>query len=467
MRSLLVLSLLLLTACGPTPVGKPQSELKRVMESGELRVLTRNSPTTYYEGPTGPTGLEYDLARGFARYLGVTVKLDVVDSYAGLIDALEAGRADLAAAGLAITEARLRRLRFGPPYQTITPQVVYRYGTPPPGNLDDLQGSLHVVAASNHSEQLVSLRAAHPDLAIEENADFDGEQLMNLVWEQAIDYTVVDSNEVAINRRYYPELRVAFDLGDPLPVAWAFPPGADDSLIAAARRYFTKLRKNGRLAQLLERYYGHVNDFNYVETRRYLRHIQDRLPKYRRWFVDAQADTGIDWRLLAAIGYQESHWNPLAVSPTGVRGIMMITQDTMKQLGLTASRLDARVSIAGGATYVKQIREKIPDRIQEPDRTWMALASYNVGLGHLEDARMLAERDGANPDRWVDVKEYLPLLSKKKWYRQTRNGYARGREPVRYVENIRGYYDILVWVTETGGLGKTRTAASTSDDGDG
>ncbi len=465
MRSLLVLSLLMLTACGPASLGKHQSQLKRVLTSGELRVLTRNGPTTYYEGPTGPTGLEYDLARGFARYLGVRLRIEVADNYADLLNALEKGKADLAAAGLAVTEARAQHVRFGPAYQTITPQVVYRYGNPAPSDLDDVQGPLHVLEGSSHAERLLALRRKYPGLTIEEDPELDSEQLLSQVWEQAIDYAVVNSNELAIDRRYYPELRVAFDLGDPLPLAWAFPPGEDRSLIDAAQRYFTKLKKNGRLAQLLERYYGHVSDFDYVETRRYLKHIQERLPQYRRWFVEAAENTGIDWRLLAAIGYQESHWNPMAVSPTGVRGIMMITQDTMKQLGLNSSRLDAQTSIIGGAAYVRQIREKIPERIQEPDRTWMALASYNVGYGHLEDARILAERDGANPDRWVNVKEYLPLLSKKKWYRQTKNGYARGREPVQYVENVRDYYDILIWVTDTGGLGRTRTASTVDNDG--
>jgi len=465
MRSLLVISLLTLTACGPATLQKHQTQLRRVMESGELRVVTRNGPTTYYVGPDGPTGLEYDLARGFARYLGVKLKLSVADGYPDVLQAVEHGDVDVAAAGLAITDARAQRVRFGPTYQSIIPQVVYRSGNPAPSDIGNLQGVLHVVAGSSHAERLVKLRRRFPALTVEENQDLDSDQLLNLVWERAIDYTVVNSNELAINRRYYPELRVAFDLGDPLQLAWAFSRGDDDSLIEAAQRYFTKLQKNGRLAQLIERYYGHVGDFNYVETRRYLKHIQERLPRYRRWFVEAGAQTGIDWRLLAAVGYQESHWNPMAVSPTGVRGIMMITQDTMKQLGLSASRVDAQTSILGGAAYVKQIREMISEQIQEPDRTWMALASYNVGYGHLEDARILAERNGANPDRWVDIKEYLPLLSKRKWYVQTKNGYARGREPVEYVENIRDYYDILMWVTETGGLGRTRTASTADVDG--
>lgn len=426
----------------------PQSHLDRVLERGELRVLTRNTATTYFEGPEGPTGIEYDLAAGFADYLGVKLELVIPDNFTDILAQVENGDVDLAAAGLTITETRRALIKFGPSYQKITPQLVYRVGTPAPKNLDELHGSLEVVAGSSHAERLRDLKEEYPNLSFQENNELESEQLLNLVWEQVIDYTVADSNEVAINRRFYPELRVAFDLSSPEPLAWAFPPGEDNSLLDKAKAYFTELRTNGRLDQLLERYYGHVGDFDYVGTRRYMAHIQQRLPRYRDWFIEAAEQTGLDWRLLAAVGYQESHWNPRAVSPTGVRGIMMLTQATMRQLGINESRHDPEASIMGGARYIARVKAKIPERVQEPDRTWMALAAYNVGFGHLEDARILAQRDGADPDKWVDVKNYLPRLSQKKWYKQTRHGYARGREPVRYVENIRSYYDILVWQTE-------------------
>ncbi len=446
MRSIFLLFTLLLSAC-EQPTTKPVSQLERVKQNGELLVLTRTGPTTYYEGPEGPAGFEYDLAIGFAKYLGVSLRLEIPDNFAGILKQTEAGKADIAAAGVTVTTARKQRVNFGPSYQKITPLLVYRQGSRPPKDLSEIHGSLQVVADSSHAERLLSVKEDYPDLIIEQNLGLDSEQLLNLVWEKVIKYTVADSNEVEINQRYYPELRIAFELSEPEPLAWAFPPGDDHSLIDQAKTYFNQLRMTGRLDQLLERYYGHVNDFDYVETRRYLSHIEKRLPKYRHWFIKAGEKTEIDWRLLAAIGYQESHWNPKAVSPTGVRGIMMITRDTMKQLGIDESRHDAETSIMGGSRYIKQIKAKIPDRIKEPDRTWMALAAYNVGFGHLEDARVLTQRDDADPDKWVNVKTYLPRLSQKKWYKQTKHGFARGMEPVRYVESVRGYYDILVWKT--------------------
>ena len=457
MRLTFVLLILLITACDLLP----KSQLDRVKDSGELRVLTRNSGTTYYEGPNGPAGLEYDLAAGFAEYLGVKLNIETPESLSQILRKIQFGAADMAAAGLTVTAERQAVLDFSTSYQRITPQLVYRVGVRTPKNLNELQGNLEVVADSSHAERLRALQDEYPNLSFRETSELDSEQLLNLVWEQVIDYTVADSNEVAISRRFYPELRVAFDISSAEPLAWAFPRGEDRSLIEKADEYLKTLKDNGKLDRLLERYYGYVTDFDYVGTRRYMKHMEQRLPQFRQWFEEAGDMTGIDWRLLAAIGYQESHWNPKAVSPTGVRGIMMLTRDTMQHLGITKSRLDPQASIEGGARYIARVKNRIPKRIGEPDRTWMALAAYNVGFGHLEDARVLAQSEGADQDKWIDVKKYLPLLSQKKWYKQTRHGYARGNEPVRYVENIRSYYDILVWVTDRDNVPKPRSPALT------
>ncbi|MCP4055747.1 MAG: transglycosylase SLT domain-containing protein, partial [Pseudoalteromonas sp.] len=181
-------------------------------------------------------------------------------------------------------------------------------------------------------------------------------------------------------------------------------------LAKAARQFLESLETNGTLAQISERFYGHLDRLNYVGARTFMHHVENRLPKYESLFRDYAREFNMDWRLLAAIGYQESHWRPNAVSPTGVRGLMMLTRNTASHIGIN-NRLDAEESIQGGAKYFRIVHEKIPERIPEPDRTWFALASYNVGFGHLEDARRLTEGAGRDPDRWMDVKEFLPLLA--------------------------------------------------------
>jgi membrane-bound lytic murein transglycosylase F len=159
---------------------------------------------------------------------------------------------------------------------------------------------------------------------------------------------------------------------------------------------------------------------------------------------DVALKNGLDWRLIAAISYQESHWRPRAKSPTGVRGMMMLTQPTAKEVGVT-NRLDAQQSLEGGAHYFLKLHQRLPEEIQEPDRTWFTLAAYNVGWGHLEDAREITHFQGGDANRWVDVKERLPLLERKEWYKYTKHGYARGNEPVTYVQRIRHYYEVLAW----------------------
>lgn len=424
---------------------QPSSRLAQVLDRGELVVATRNGPTTYYLGPQGEAGLEYELVKRFADHLSVDVRLVVPGRFDSILPLVRTGEVDLAAAGLVVTQDRITEVRFGPIYQETIQQVVYRRGNYRPRDFSDLsRGTLEVVAGSSHAERLRRMGSAQPEFDWRENPELDNEELMYLVWREMLDYTVVDSHELAITRRYYPELGVAFDLGEPQPLAWAFAPGADDSLYRKAVEFFNEMKDTGVLAQLQERYYGHVDDYDYVGTRVYLRHMEERLPSFLALFQEAASRYGWDWRLLAALSYQESHWNPRARSPTGVRGLMMLTLNTAEQVNID-NRLDPRQSVMGGARYLMRVKQRVPERIQEPDRTWMALAAYNVGYGHLNDARILAEADGKDPDRWVDVKEYLPLLSQKKWHSRTKHGYARGHEPVQYVENIRTYYDLLVW----------------------
>lgn len=433
---------LLTTACS-----EPKNELQRIQDEGRLVVITRNAATSYFEGPNGPTGLEYDLVSGFAAELGVELEVIVGGNVSEVLTLLAENKADLAAAGLTVIAPREQWARFTVPYQEITQQLVYRSGTRRPRSLAKLDGQLEIIANSSHAEQLQSLKSQYPHLSWHENNEVESEELLNLVWERVLDYTIADSNEVAMNRRFYPELRVAFDLTAPQPLAWAFPKSRDESLYQAANTYIAGLKANGRMAQLIDRYYGHLEDFDYVGTRTYMRHFQQRLPQYRAMFEYAGKEFGVDWRLLAAMAYQESHWDPNAVSPTGVKGLMMLTASTASEVGVE-QRTDPVQSIRGGALYFSRLLERLPQRIAEPDRSWLAVAAYNIGYGHMEDARIITQQQGADPDSWKEVRERLPLLHNRKYYQKTRFGYARGNEAVRYVENIRSYYDILVWLTD-------------------
>ncbi len=432
------------TAVALTGYGQPPTTLEHIVRSGELVVVTQVGPTTYYEDGQGAAGFEYDLVRMFADHLGVELRLVVPDQTDAILPMIMHREAHLAAAGLSVTPERAQQVRFGPSYHEATQQLVYRRGVKRPDDLHDVSGA--VMSGVRHAALIERLGTEYPTASWQAMPGLETGDLLAKLWQQEVPFIIADSNEVKISQRYYPELRVAFDLGEPQPLAWAFPHSRDDSLPQAAAAFFEQIRNSGQLEQLRERYYGHVDEFDYVGIRRFMRHVDQRLPQYADTFRAAAIEHGQDWRLLAAVGYQESLWNPKAVSPTGVRGIMMLTIRTAAELGID-DRIDPDNSIRGGARYLEQILKRLPSHIDEPDRTWLALAAYNVGYGHLEDARVITRMRGGNPDRWMDVKENLPLLTQKQWYKDTRYGYARGHEAVEYVQNIRGYYDMLVWQT--------------------
>ena len=440
------LALTLLTSFAPLP-----SLIEQIKTLGELRVVTRNDPLAFYRGPNGmPEGPEYELARRFADELGVRLKITVVSSYAELYEALRLGSAHLAAAGLKVPAKPIDGVEFGPTYQRVREHLIYRRGAVRPGSLADLgNGDLEIAAGSAHAKRLTAARDAMPNLVWVENTTADSQALLGGVADGSIDYTIADSTEFAVAHDTHSELRIAFDFPGSQSLAWAAS-SREPGFVSDMNGYFARLNSEGELAAIVKRYYGRSEDLEFVGTRDFSRHLQSRLPLYQKWFEEAAEKSSADWRLLAAIGYQESKWNPSASSASGARGLMQLTLLGAAQAKVT-NPADARQSILGGARYFSHVYAEIPGHIPEPDRTWFALAAYNIGYGHLEDARVLAQRAHRNPDAWQDVREFLPLLAEEYWYTQTENGYARGWEPVRYVENVRDYRDMLEWAWDSSG----------------
>ena len=422
----------------------PTRDLEQIKDSGKLIVLTRNAPTSLYTDRDGiERGVEHDLALSFAESIGVEVEFKIKSSVKDIISAIENAEGDLAASGLTITEKRKELFLFSNGYQDVTQQVVCRRDSQQPDNVEDLVGlNLVVIANSSYVERLEELKEQVPGLEWTESSTDTTEQLLYKVWKREIDCTIADSNIVDINRRYYPELLAPLNIKESESLGWMMSEDRDD-LKDAVDDWLADYKEAGELASLIDRYYGFFEEFDYVDTRKFITRIRKRFPKYQTWFKQAAEKYDLHYLLLSSQAYQESHWRADARSPTGVRGIMMLTLDTAKAMGVK-SRLDAKQSIFGGAKYMSSlIKKRFVDEVTEPDRTWLALAAYNVGRGHLHDAQKLAREKNLNPYLWRDVKQVLPLLSEKKYYSKLRYGYARGTEPVRYVQRIREYYLIL------------------------
>ena len=444
-RGAILLSSALLLALLPNRSSTPQGEhLEAVLARDFLSVHTRNTPTTFYEGRQGPTGFEYELVRRFANDLGVSLTLDADHHIQGVLDAVRE-EGDLGAAALPL-DPTLEGLVFSRPIMLLQPLLVYRRGLPPPKTLDDLEGlDIGTLRGAGTDRVLRELQAEHPGLSWKEAERLEVAELLGQVAQGTLDAAVLYEHQFRLNRLFFPEVEDGFPLGKPLSLAWAFPAGRGLGLVNAANRFLDELRRDGELDALVASYFGHDDYLEYVGARTFIAHARERLPRYTELFREAARNTRLDWKLLAALGYQESHWDPEATSPTGVRGLMMLTNATAGDLGV-ANRLDPAQSIHGGARYLRQLIDRLPESIQGDDRLFMAMAAYNVGLGHLYDARRITEQRGGDPDLWRDVREALPLLQEREWHSQTRYGYARGGEPVIYVRNIRRYYEILAYL---------------------
>lgn len=440
------IKLLTLAAAVTAPLvgSRMPTTLEQIQASGKLTIISRNGPTTYYEGANGYTGFEYTLAQAFAKRLGVKLEVVEEEDLGRLLDSVgEQGH--FAAAGLTVTARRQRSVTFSRPYMYVTQQVIYHSSTPRPTSVEDLIGKqLLVVSGSAHAEKLRELQKEYPELAWEERHDVEMLDLLEMVHNRKIDYAIVDSNAFELNTAVYPKAKVAFALSEPEALAWAFPTSLDTSLLDAANRFLTAMEQSGALSDIRDRFWGRAGEIGYNDALVFARRVEERLPLWRNRLQEAAAETDLDWLLLAALSYQESHWDPKATSPTGVRGFMMLTLSTAKEMEVK-NRLNPEQSIKGGTRYFRKLLDRIPASVTGQERIWLALAAYNIGFGHLEDARVLAQQHGANPNRWADVKDYLPLLAKRQYYKFTKHGYARGQEAVDYVTNIRNFYTILAW----------------------
>ena len=428
-------------------VPNPQlNHLEQVMNSGVLRAALRTGPLNYYEREGQPSGLDYNLLSSIAQELGLDLEVQVFESLdEQLASVYSTPRFDLAAATLTQTPAREQLYQFSKPYMEVSAVLVQHSSREAPDNLDAIitdDYQMAVISGSSHAELLKQLQ--HPELEWQEETETIMFQMLERVQNRELDYSVVDSSIFALERSMFPRVEVAIELSEPQPVGLVLAKGSDSSLLNEINMILENLHIEGKLEELRSVYFEDRGRMDVAGSLLFKKRLEQRLPEYEERFRRAAREHNYDWSLLAAQAYQESHWNAEARSPTGVRGLMMLTLPTARQLGVS-DRLDPDQSLDGGIRYLMELRNRLPQRIQEPDRTKLALAAYNVGFGHLEDGRILTQRHGGNPDTWDDVQKYLPLLRQKKYYLTVKRGYARGTEPVGYVNSIYRFKSILDW----------------------
>jgi len=428
-----------ISCSAPTP--QRLSSIERIRDRGSIIMITQNSGNTYYLYRGQPAGFEYELAAGFARYLNVDLEV-VTPGWLEMFDMLDHGIGDFIAAGVTVVPSWEKRVDFSDPYHTVRQTVIVHHDNFDIRNIDDLNGkTVHVRAGTSYQERLAALLREGVEMELVLVPDTPNAELIRQVADGEIDITVTDSNIALINRMYYPDIRIAFPISPPQSLAWAVRKGNGDFL-EAMNVFFTRIRTDGSLDEIYGRNFGNGSNLGRFDLKAFHRKMETHLPRYRKMIKEASAKNGFDWRLIAAIIYQESHFNPQALSYTGVRGLMQVTQRTADEMGIV-NRLDPEQSIDAGVRYLAGLYRRFDDIENEWDRLLFSLASYNVGYGHVRDAQKIVREHGRDPESWSSLLEALPLLRIPEFYRETRFGFARGTEPVRYVANIMAYYDIL------------------------
>lgn len=422
-------------------LGPGTGTLEQIKNSGTLRLITTKAINTYYLYEGNPTGFEYDLAAEFARYLNV--ELDIVTpGWSNLFTYLDQGKGDFIAAGLAITKERLEHAAFSIPYMSIQQRVVHHNRDFGPKNISDLTfRTVHVRRGTSYHSRLAELKASGIDFNYILHDNIPTEELIAMVKNRKIKFTIADSNIALLNQRYFPDIHIGIPIQEKESLAWAVRKN-DLEMLKEINRFFLYANETGILARIINKYYENIQDFDVHELKTFHKRIKSRLPRYREMIETESEKYGFDWRLVAAVVYQESHFNPNAKSFTNVRGLMQVTHATAKEMGID-NRLNPLQSVRAGIKYLDLMYQRFDAIEDEYQRMLFALASYNVGYGHVLDAMGIAREKGLNPLAWQSMKETLPLLSKSRYYKKTKHGYARGWEPIQYVERILTYFDIL------------------------
>ena len=407
----------------------PPSRLDRVRHAGTLRVAVPVDPGIDH---AAFQDLHHALLREFANRLDVTVSLVEAESQARMLELLARDEVDLAVPGRPLPPHLPPHFYVGAGYVDSQTYVVCNSPSRAARALQQLldQRDIRVSASDGYLARLAA--AGSPRIRLVPQAPAGTASLLESVAAGDLGCTFAQADEISRARQRLPNLQPGEAVGPPGPVGWVVRNTRDVSLIGQVDRFFLHARKSGLLAQLRQQDRGLTRRFEVVDFEGFRLALATKLPRFEAAFRSAGTQYGIDWRLLAALAYQESRWNPHAESPHGAGGLMMLVTDTARAMGCR-NRFDAGDSILAAARYIATLRDSLANEVAEPHRTWMTLAAYNLGPQGLARARQRVAAQGGDPGRWPEVRRVLPTLQRG----------ARAWEPVFHVESVRRYFALL------------------------
>ncbi len=417
------------------------SAVEKIRAKGRLCVITNPSIDSYYTYENRPMGFEYDLVKEFSSWLQVELKV-ITPGWENMFPYLDKGKGDMIAAGVPITPERFEKYNFSVPYMSITQRIVHHSLDTSPSTIEDMKGrTFHLSGQGAWQFPLTAIRESGIRLDYVLHNNISQYELISMVYDRSIKYTIANSNVALLSRRYYPDISVGIAVGKKQSMAWAVRKN-DTSLLMEMNRFFISAHQNGLLERIKNKYYHHIEKIDVFDIKQFNKRLETRFPEYKKLIQQESVKYHFDWRLITAVIYQESHFDPDATSRTNVQGLMQVTTSTAKEMGITNRRKPSQ-SIKAGIKYLDKMYKKFDHIQDEYQRMIFALASYNVGYGHVLDAIEIAKEKGYNHTHWQGLKKALPLLARPRYYKKTKYGYARGWEPVQYVDRILTYFDIL------------------------
>lgn len=417
------------------------TDLDDILKKGEITLITQNNAHCFYIYREQPMGFEYDLAKAFANDLGVTLKVRVARSWKEMVALLETGQGDFIASGILPSADCRQSVRFSDEYLSIRHHIITHRNNSDIQHIEDLNGRTVLVEKDSiYHKKLARLQKQGISLRIEPVENIPIEMLLKKIADRQADVTIADRDIALLNRRYYPQIKVADPIDEAGSFKWAVHPYSR-KLRFRINDFFRQTKNNGLITKIHTQYYAHLGHFDYVDLMRYHRSVEKRLPRYINIIKEAAECYGFDWRLIAAQIYQESHFNPLAKSYAGAQGLMQLTHSTARSHDVV-DILDPRQNIFAGVKHLRYLYDLYKDASAR-DRLFLALAAYNVGQGHIQDAQKLAVRMALDPKKWTSLKRVLPLLQNPEYYKGLRYGYCQGSQALNYIRQIMIYYDIL------------------------
>jgi membrane-bound lytic murein transglycosylase F len=431
---ILLIAAFLAGACDQLPGGRRSADGRIPV----LRVAVLDDPVFYQPGDGEESGFEYDLLLAFAARRNERLQVVPSNSPESSLEMLDRGEVHFIASAPVQPKPGIV---YSSPLRESHPLIAQHVSGLPLADIESLANRTIEVMPGTVPELAIAELAKRLPITLQRPQAAHCIDLLSRLADGNAELVATDSAHFDVAVSYYPDIVVAQRLPGTVAYAWAFR-DSDKHLKDEADSFIAEQESNGTFTKLHDRYFGHLSRVSPIDATQFIDDMRRVLPRYRTHFQQAEAATGIDWRLLAALSYQESKWNPLATSYTGVRGMMMLTEETADVLGVS-NRLDARESIRAGARYLADLADRLPAEVDEPDRTWLALAAYNLGFGHLNGARQVAASMKHDPNSWYEMKKVLPLMSRPEYYKRLKSGRARGGEAVILVENVRTYHDIL------------------------